>query len=107
MIVIIQDIEEPFLYIYLTGDEVFTIVQEGTNLFLDLLNRQVCLVGKDDLAVLLVIAGVAVHVAKQDVERLVLAVRKTKPLPCHSNRRVGVLDLRLDPLEAIHAGFVK
>jgi hypothetical protein len=51
MVVIVQRIEEALLLMYLPGNEEFTVAQTGEDLFLDLLNGELCLVGKDDLAV--------------------------------------------------------
>jgi len=40
MIVVVQDLEEAFLQMNLPGDEEFTIVQVGTNLFFDFIRGE-------------------------------------------------------------------
>lgn len=67
MVIVVEHIEEALLQMDLPGDEVFTTVQTGADLLLDLIRRKLFFVGEDRLAVLFVIAGIAVHIGEADV----------------------------------------
>ena len=67
MIVLAHDIEEAFLDLHLPGDEEQSIGEKGTYLCINFLNGPLCFIREDDFAMLLVIAGIAIHVDKANV----------------------------------------
>ncbi len=67
VIVIVQCIEETFIDVNLSGDEIFAVIQAGANLLFNLLQWELFFIGLDRLAMLFVIGGIAVHIGKANV----------------------------------------
>ena len=81
MIVLAHDIEEAFLDLHLPGDEELSIGEKGTYLCINVLNGPLCFIREDDFAMLLVIAGIAVHVDKADVSHRTLCLPPPSLVP--------------------------
>lgn len=67
VIVVMKVIEETFHDLNLPCNEELAVLQEGTDLRFNILDGKDILVAKDCLAMLLVVAGIAVHIGKADV----------------------------------------
>jgi len=67
MIVLAHDSEEAFLELRLLGDEEQAIGEQEAHLSINLINGQLSFIREDDLAMLLVIAGIAVQIDKANV----------------------------------------
>jgi hypothetical protein len=98
MIVFIQGIEEAFLDVNLPGDKELAMLQAGTDLLLDFIERQEGAVGKDRFAVLFVVAGVTVQIFEAHIR---IRAGPVRVIFRNADLITTAHELGLQPFEAI------